>query len=72
MQAGLIFLKKDRWGMTAAIQRVSQASFSIGGQVKGQIGAGFLVLQDAKIADVYDDDTVYVETSVFNSLQTPA
>jgi len=41
--------------MIAVIQRVSQASVSIDNQIKGQIGAGFLVLLGVTHTDTTDD-----------------
>ncbi len=41
--------------MIAVIQRVSQASVTIDGQVKGQIGIGFLVLLGITHTDTPDD-----------------
>ncbi len=41
--------------MIAVIQRVSRASVRIGGQVKGEIEAGFLVLLGVTHADTIDD-----------------
>jgi D-tyrosyl-tRNA(Tyr) deacylase len=41
--------------MRAVIQRVAQAGVSIGGRLKGQIGAGLLVLIGIEEADVQED-----------------
>ncbi|GAB3639529.1 D-aminoacyl-tRNA deacylase [Spirosoma arcticum] len=41
--------------MIAVIQRVSQASVTIGGEVKGQIGIGFLVLLGITHTDTRED-----------------
>jgi len=41
--------------MIAVIQRVSRASVSIGGQVRGEVGAGFLVLLGVTHTDTIDD-----------------
>ncbi len=41
--------------MTAVIQRVSRASVSIGGRVKGKIDAGFMVLLGVTHTDTTDD-----------------
>lgn len=41
--------------MIAVIQRVSRASVSIDGQVRGEIGAGFLVLLGVTHTDTPDD-----------------
>jgi D-tyrosyl-tRNA(Tyr) deacylase len=41
--------------MRAVIQRVSQASVAIGGQVKSQIASGLLVLVAVEEADTVDD-----------------
>ena len=41
--------------MRAVLQRVSQASVTIAGQVRGQIGPGLLVLVAVEEADTADD-----------------
>jgi len=41
--------------MIAVIQRVSRASVRIGGQVRGEVGAGFLVLLGVTHTDTIDD-----------------
>ena len=41
--------------MRAVIQRVSEASVTIGGQVRGSIGLGFVVLLGIEDADTADD-----------------
>ena len=41
--------------MIAVIQRVSRASVSIGGRVRGQVGTGFLVLLGVTHTDTTDD-----------------
>ncbi len=41
--------------MIAVIQRVSRASVRIGGQVRGEVGAGFLVLLGLTHTDTIDD-----------------
>ena len=41
--------------MIAIVQRVSQASVTIDGEVKGQIGTGFLVLLGIKHTDTRED-----------------
>ena len=43
--------------MIAVIQRVSEASVRIAGQIKGQIGTGFLVLLGITHADTNEDVT---------------
>ncbi len=41
--------------MRAVIQRVSKASVSIGGEIKDQIGKGFMVLLGVEVDDTMDD-----------------
>ena len=57
--------------MRAVVQRVSEASVSIGGNVKGSIGKGFMVLLGVKISTSRPISTTYAKSSpAFGYLRT--
>lgn len=49
--------------MRAVVQRVSEASVSIEGNVKGSIGRGFMVLLGSKISTSRPISTTYAKSS---------
>ena len=49
--------------MRAVVQRVSEASVSIGGNVKGSIGRGFMGCWGSKISTSRPISTIYAKSS---------